>query len=116
MSYNYQPLSKAATSMIKKYGKDYSFSSTTVGAFNAGTGKTTNTNVTYKKSACVFNLTEADNGGFAVVAGDRRMLAESYDYKVGDKVTIDSEVFRIVAVSPNKPSDTALVVNLQIRK
>lgn len=116
MSYNYAPLQASANQMIKKFGRQYTFTRTTKGAYSAATGTTTDTSTTYKKYACVFDLSEQDSGGFIVVAGDRRMLAEGHSYELGDTVSIDSETFRVVAISPNKPAGTTLAVNLQLRK
>lgn len=116
MSYNYAPLQASATEMLKKFGRQYTFTRTTKGAYSAATGTTTDTTATYKKYACVFDLTEQDSGGFTVVAGDRRMLAEGHTYEVGDTVSLDSEIFRVVAINPNKPAGTTLAVNLQLRK
>lgn len=116
MSYNYAPLQASASAMLKKFGREYTFTRITKGAYSAATGQTTDTSTTYQKYACVFDLTEQDSGGFTVVAGDRRMLAEGHAYQVGDTVSLDSETFRVVAVSPNKPAGTNLAVNLQLRK
>ena len=116
MSYNYAPLQASAAQMIKKFGRQYTFTRTTKGAYNAATGTTTDTTATFAKYACIFDLSDQDSGGFSIVAGDRRMLAEGHVYAVGDTVSVDSETFRVIAVSPNKPAATTLAVNLQIRK
>lgn len=116
MSYNYAPLQASATQMLKKFGRLYTFTRTTKGVYNAATGTTADTISTFQKYACVFDLTEQDSGGFTVVSGDRRMLAEGHTYEVGDTVSLDSETFRIVSIRPNKPAGTSLAVNLQLRK
>lgn len=116
MSYNYTPLKDSATALLTKFGRQYTFTRTTKGAYSAATGQTTDTTSAFSKYACIFDFTEADSGDFAVVVGDRRMLAEGHDYQVGDTVEVDSETFRVVATSDLKPGDTSLVTNLQIRK
>ena len=116
MSYNYAPLQASASAMIQKFGREYTFTRTTKGAYSASTGTTADTSTTYTKYACVFDLSEQDSGGFIVVAGDRRMLAEGHAYEVGDTVSLDAETYRIVAVSQTRPAGTTLAVNLQLRK
>ena len=116
MSYNYAPLQASATAMLKKFGRIYTFTRTNKGTYSAATGTTTDTTSTFQKYACVFDLSDQDTGGFTVVAGDRRMLAEGHTHELGDTVSLDSETFRIVGIRPNKPAGTSLAVNLQLRK
>lgn len=116
MSFDYAPLKASGTALIKKFGQRLTFTRTTEGAYNAGTGTTTNTISTFQKYACIFDYSDRDIGTNAVEAGDRRLLAEAHTYEVGDTVVIGSDTFRVIAISPNQPAGTALSVNLQVRK
>jgi hypothetical protein len=116
MSFNYLPLQASATALLTKFGKQYTFTRTTKGAYNPATGQTSNTTSTYTKYACVFDYRDADAGGLTIEAGDRRLLAEGYAYEVGDTVAIGTDTYRIVSVSISSPSGTALSANLQVRK
>lgn len=116
MSFNYAPLQSTGTALIKKFGQELTFTRTTEGAYNAGTGTTTNTTSTFKKYACIFDYSDADIGTNTVEAGDRRLLAEAHAYEVGDTVAIGTDTYRVISVSPNQPAGTALSVDLQVRK
>lgn len=125
MSYNYTPLKESATALLTKFGRQYTFTRTTKGAYSAATGQTTDTTSTFTKYACIFDFKTADAGDFsaaakgsrfAVEAGDRRMLAEGYAYEVGDTVVVDSVTYTVMAVSDTKPAGTSLAVSLQIRR
>lgn len=116
MSFNYAPLKSSGTALIKKFGQELTFTRTTEGAYNAGTGTTTNTTSTFKKYACIFDYSDRDIGANTVEAGDRRLLAEAHTYEVGDTVVIGSDTYRVISVSPNQPAGTALSVDLQVRK
>ena len=116
MSFNYAPLANTASALLQKFGKQYTFTRTVKGAYNPATGTTSDTSSTYLKYACIFDYSNSDSGGLTIEAGDRRMLAEGHSYEVGDTVAIDGEAYRIVSVSLNKPSETALSANLQVRQ
>jgi hypothetical protein len=116
MSYNYVPLKASAATLLTKFGRQYTFTRTTEGAYNAGTGTTTNTTSTFQKYACLFDYSDSDSAGLTVEAGDRRMLAEGHSYEVGDTVSIDGGTYRVISISQNQPAGTALVSNLQVRK
>jgi len=116
MTYPYATLKTQGTALIKRFGQQYTFTRITEGAYNAGTGQTTNTTSTFKKFACLFDYDDRDIAGATVEAGDRRMLAEAHSYEIGDTVKIGSDTFRIISISLNQPGDTLLHVELQVRK
>ena len=116
MSFNYAPLKSSGTALIKKFGQELTFTRTTEGAYDAGTGTTINTTSTFKKYACIFDYADRDIGTNTVEAGDRRLLAEAHTYEVGDTVAIGTDTYRVISISPNQPAGTALSVDLQVRK
>lgn len=116
MSFDYAPLAATATSLLTKFGQELTFTRTTKGSFNPGTGTTSDTTSTFIKNCVLFDYRDGDIDGQTILSGDRRAVAEAYAYEVGDTVEIGDDVFRVVSISTNQPGDTALVNELQIRK
>ena len=116
MSFSYGSLATKATSLIKNFGRELTFTRTSKGTYNPNTGKTTDSSSTFSKFCCVFDYSDAETNGTTIQQGDRRLLSEPFTYEVNDTVSIDSEVFRIINVLENKPSTTLLSVDLQVRK
>lgn len=116
MSFNYVPLQQSASRLIQKFGQQLTFTRTTKGAYNPATGTTSDSSSTFSKYACIFDYSNTDTAGLTIEAGDRRLLAEFYDYEVGDTVSIGNEVYRVISVSANQPASTGLTVNLQVRQ
>lgn len=116
MSFNYAPLQASATALLTKFGRQYTFTRTTRGTYDPATGQTSNTASTFAKYGCLFDYSDRDSAGLTIEAGDRRMLAEGHSYEVGDTVSIDGDIYRVISISQNQPAGTALVSNLQVRK
>lgn len=116
MSFNYAPLATTATNLLTKFGQELTFTRTSKGSYDPGTGTTTDTTSTFTKNGVLFDYRDADIGDQTVLAGDRRLVSEAHTYEVGDTVAIGSDVYRVISVSTNQPGDTALVSELQIRK
>jgi len=116
MSFDYAPLAKTAETLLKKFGQELTFTRTSKGAYDPGTGTTTDTTSTFKKNGVLFDYSDRDIADATVLAGDRRLVSEAHTYEIGDTVAIGSDTFRIIAISTNQPGDTALVSELQIRK
>tara|TARA_R110002126_G_scaffold61191_1_gene158412 strand:+ start:381 stop:728 length:348 start_codon:yes stop_codon:yes gene_type:complete len=114
--YNYSLLAGNATALLQKFGKQYTFTRTTNGAYSPSTGTTSQTTATFDKYACVFDYTTNERAAQSIEQNDRRLLAEGHAYEVGDTVSIASEIFRVISVSEIKPSDVVVACNLQIRK
>ena len=116
MAFDYSRLKTKSAKLIKKYGQSFTFTRTTPGEYNLTTGKSINTESGYTKSACLFDYSDRDRVDGLVEQGDVRLLAEGYDYQVGDKVTIKGDIYTILNVSPIAPGDTTVAANLQVRK
>ena len=86
------------------------------GAYSAATGTTTDTTSTFTGYACLFDYSDSDLSDNTILQGDRRMLAESKTYEVGDTVVVGSDTFRIISISDIGPSGAVVASNLQIRK
>lgn len=115
MAFNYTPLQSSATALIQRFGKQLTFTRVTKGAYDPNTGQTSDSSATYTKYACVFDYSNTEVNDTTILQGDRRLLAEAGDYEVNDTVSIDSKDYRIISISENKPSDTQMSVNIQVR-
>jgi hypothetical protein len=116
MSFNFVPLQSSSTTLLKKFGRQLTFTRKTDAAFDPATGTKTQTTTTFTKFACVFDYTAQEIALDNIQVGDRRVLAEGHGYLVGDTVTLDSQVYRIIAVSNIQPAGTVVACNLQVRK
>lgn len=116
MSYNYTPLTSSATRMIEKFGTQYTFTRVTKGAYNPATGQTSDTTSTFTGYACLFDYADSDVADGTILQGDRRMLAESGAYEVGDTVVVGSDTYRVINISDIGPGGSVVASNLQIRK
>lgn len=115
MSFNYTALQNSAGLLLQKFGRQLTFTRKTDGTYAPSTGTTTQTSSTYTKYGCVFDYSDSEITG-VIEQGDRRVLAEGHGYIVGDTVSLDSETYRIVAVSKIQPAGTIVACNLQVRK
>ena len=116
MSFNYTALQNSAGALLQKFGRQLTFTRTADGAYDATTGKKTQTTSTFTKYACVFDYSAEEIALDNIEVGDRRVLAEGHSYQVGDTVSLDSQTYRVVAVSNIQPAGTVLACNLQVRK
>lgn len=116
MAFDYARIKTKTQKLIKKFGQSYTFTRTTVGAFNPSTGNTSNTTSTYDKQACIFDYSDRDRVDGVILQGDKRLLCEGYDYAVGDSVVIDGDTYTVLNVSHIAPGDTKVAANLQVRK
>jgi len=116
MTYDYGPITESATRLITKFGEEYTFTRTTDGSYNPATGTASTTNETFTKNALVLEYNDRDLANGAIIRGDRRMLVESYQFEVGDKVDIASDTYQVVNVSETAPGGDIIVTNLQVRK
>jgi len=116
MAFNYDRMQAAAGQLLQRFGQQLTFTRTTQGAYDPNTGQPSTSTSTFEKYCCVFDYTDQERADQTIQEGDRRVLAEAGDYEVGDKVSIDSETYRVVRVSESSPSSTIVSVTLQVRK
>jgi len=116
MAFNYDRIRSTASQLLERFGEQLTFTRTTQGAYDPDTGQPSTSTSTFSRYCCVFDYSDAERAEQTIQEGDRRVLAEAGDYEVGDKVTIDSETYRVVSVSESRPSATIVSVTLQVRK
>jgi len=116
MAFNYQRMQNTAQQLLQSFGQQLTFTRTASGSYDPDTGTTSTTESTFAKYACVFDYTDTERADETIQEGDRRVLAESGDYQVGDKVDIDGETYRVLTVSETSPASTIVSVGMQVRK
>jgi len=116
MSFNFIPLQGSSSTLLKKFGREMTFTRKTDAAFDPATGTKTQTTSTFKKFACVFDYSAEELSLDNIQAGDRRLLAEGHTYLIGDIVSLDSQNYRVISVSNIQPAGTVVACNLQVRK
>lgn len=116
MAYSYTGLQSSAQMLLQKFGQQLTFTRTTKGNYDPNTGQTSDSTADYTKYGCAFDYSDAEKADQTIQEGDRRVLAESHEYKIGDKVSLNSETYRIVGISEIRPAATIVAVNLQVRK
>lgn len=116
MAFNYARMQDTASQLLQRFGQELTFTRTTQGAYDPNTGQPSTSSSTFSKHCCVFDYSDTERAEETIQEGDRRVLAEAGDYRIGDKVSIDSETYRVVNVSESSPSSTIVSVTLQVRK
>ena len=115
MTFSYDSLEKTATALLKKFGRELTFTRTAKGAYSTNTGTTSDTASTFSKYCCVFDYSATEVNGGTILQGDRRILSEEYIYLVNDSVSLDGKVYRVISISENKPAGQMVSVDLQVR-
>tara|TARA_R110000823_G_scaffold203197_2_gene334053 strand:+ start:1247 stop:1597 length:351 start_codon:yes stop_codon:yes gene_type:complete len=115
MTFAYGSLATKAATLITKFGRQLTFTRTTKGAYNTVTGTKADTTSVFSNYGCVFDYVASEVNGSTILQGDRRILSEPYSYLVNDSVSLDGKVYVVVSISENKPADTLLSVDLQVR-
>jgi len=115
-AFDYEKMQATALKMLKRFGEEYTFTRTTDGAYNPATGKTSQSTSNFSKFCAIFDYNDRERTLESIQAGDRRVVAEQYSYQIGDKVSINSESYRVVSVEEINPSGTKVLSTLQVRK
>ena len=115
-AFDYEKTQATALKLLKRFGEEYTFTRTTDGAYNPATGKTSQSSSTFTKFCAIFDYNDRERTLESIQAGDRRVIAENYAYQVGDKVSINSESYRVVSVEEINPNGTRVINTLQVRK
>lgn len=104
------------TNVLKKTGRQLTFTTTSGGAYDPGLGYTPPDAAPNYVKWCVqdkYSVMEISTG--AANVGDVKLIAENGDYKTGDTVSIDGAIYRIMNATPIKPAETVMVYELQVR-
>lgn len=114
----YAQLSTTAARLLTSKGQTLSFSRDNVTSFNPVTGEeTTGAPVTYSGKGAVFGYGSSEINGTDIQRDDRRIILEAVTTapEVGDSVTINTIVHRVVDVEQVNPAGTVVIYKLQVR-
>lgn len=116
MTFNYLPLQAKASELITKFGIAAVFTRTTEGAFDPATGTKAVTTSTFNADVVTLAYSVNEIGLDTIQSGDLRVYAQSADIRVNDKMTIGTDSFRVIRVTPIQPADVKIYVELQVRR
>lgn len=120
--FNYNGLLNSASALINKFGGTYNFQRQKDVDYDPDTGKPISRTLNYTRNAVRTEFTRAEVSGntekqkLAVLQGDIKLLAEASEYNVGDTVTVDCNVYRIIEITTIQGNDTKLALNLHLRQ
>jgi len=116
----YSGMADTAKRLLAQYGRiqKITLSVVTFGAVDFATGEATQTTTTHQFDAVTVQYRSAEIDGVRVIAGDLRVIAEAGAVvaQVGNTVTIDGVVWRVVATEPVNPGGVLIVQKWQVRK
>lgn len=108
-------MADTALSLLQEYGQALTFTRLTNTSYSPITGQQTQTSSNYTKQGAVLNYSDAEFSG-EIQQGDRKVIAETYAYEIGDTVSIDGAEYRIISTRSYNPAGTEVAVVLQVRK
>lgn len=114
--FNYNGLLKSASALINKFGGTYNFQRQKDVDYDPDTGKPISRTISYTRNAVRSEFTRAEQASELVLQGDIKLLAEAAEYKVGDTVTVDCLIYRIMNISTIQGNDTKLALYLHLRQ
>ena len=119
MSNFYDNIAITAAALISDKGQTVSFSRQTGGTFDPVLGSESGASTTAfsgKAVALSYNKLEID--GTVILRGDVKLVLEATDTEpaANDECTVDSIVYRVMAVEPISPGGTTVINKVQLRR
>jgi hypothetical protein len=116
----YSDLATTVDRLIRQFGAPVTLTRVTPGAYDADAGVTTgDTTATWTGGAgAVFEYEQRDIDGTLIRRGDQRCYISTVGIETprsGDTLTLNSDVFNVVASRPLQPALTAVLHDVQIR-
>lgn len=112
----YTTLKNTADRLTKKFGVKYTFTRYTDTGYSTTTGAVTRTTTTYTSYCVKQDYTQSERASEAIQEGDVRLIAQDATFAIGDTVTIDSDVYKIVNFVQSKPGSTSIYYEIQLRR
>lgn len=111
----FEGLTASSEKLIKKFGRQYTFTRETNGDFNTDTLTPSVVKKSYKSYFIIGETEKGERQDSAVKTGDLKVTATVADFSVGDKVTIGKTEYRIVLVNPVQPNGIPIIYMLSLR-
>ena len=115
----YDSMAATASRLLAEFGQSVTFTHPVTSSFDPVTGiETPGTPVSIPGYGAAFDYMHTEIDGTIIQKGDIRFLFESTTVApvIGDTVTIDSVVYRVMDSKPTKPAGTTVLQELQLRK
>ena len=117
-SFDYNGSEVTGNDLIRRYGQELTFSREVSSAFNPASGVNTTATTTYTGYGAVFDYNANEIDGDVIQRGDIRLVMEvtSPVPEVGDTVTVDSIIYRMMNIKTLSPAGTPIIFTVQLRK
>lgn len=114
----YDGLASVAASLLDTYGQSVTFSRNTGGTFDPVLGSYSGQSASsFTGNGAAFDFNKSEIDGEIVQRGDIRLILEQTDTKplIGDKCTVSSVDYRVLAVTESSPGGTVTHYTVQLR-
>ena len=114
----YDSMAATASRLLAEFGQSVTFTHPVTDIFDPVTGiETPGTPVSIPGYGAAFDYMHSEIDGTLIQRGDIRFLFESTTTApvIGDTVTIDSVVYRVMDSKPTKPAGSTVLQELQLR-
>ena len=114
----YSGLQTVAANLLASKGQLLTFSRDTETSFDPGPGDVQSTPSTYTGNGVALDYNKGEIDGTVVVKGDIKLILEATTTAPinGDRVTIDSIIYRVMTVKPTSPAGIVVIYEIQLRK
>lgn len=109
-------LAADALGLLQEFGLSYTFSREATGSYSTTTRTAPLTPSGYTAYCVETDVNYGNKDTSLVQLGDRTFIAESYDYLVGDKITVGSDLWKIYQVRPIENAGVVVASYIDIRK
>lgn len=114
---DYAILANTATSLLTDNGQNLTFGRETSSGFNPVTGVDTTASSTYTGYGAGFDYKKSEVDGEVIQNGDVRLILQAVTTAplIGDTVTYNGSVYRVMNVNEVSPGGTVVIYKLQLR-
>jgi len=114
----YSGLQTVAANLLTSKGQLLTFTRDTETAHDPGTGEIQSTPSTYTGNGVALNYNKNEIDDTNVLRGDIKLILEATTTApiIGDKVTIDAIVYRVMGIKTTSPAETVVIYEIQLRK
>lgn len=121
MAFNYLGSRATADQLLTTFGQAASLVFSGSPTYDAATGKAVVVETVRPCIAAVFNYSDAERANSTIQTGDRKVIVSVTSVnvnapKVGDRLEIGTETYKIVNVNVLAPGGVAVIYTCQVRK
>lgn len=119
MNFDYAGLrDNTASTLIARFGRSHTFTRITKSVYDPASGTSSKTESTFTANAVKEEFNALERQDSSIRVGDVKLLAEAVTegFEVNDRITIQSQEYKLVMADPIKPGPTVVAWNLRARK